>query len=52
MVINDIPGRFKFENGEYVFENGEFNRFGSCLLRVEHFIKILNAHNHQTIKNL
>jgi len=41
MVIDGKPGRFKYINNEYVFEDGEFNRFGSCLLRVEHFIKIL-----------
>jgi glutathione synthase/RimK-type ligase-like ATP-grasp enzyme len=43
MLINDIPGRFKYENGNYIFEKGYFNRLGSYLLRVEHFINILKA---------
>ncbi len=37
MYINGIPGRFVYDNGEYIFEEGEFNQFGSCLLRVRHF---------------
>jgi hypothetical protein len=41
MKINDIPGRFLYKNGDYVFEEGAFNHFGSCLLRVEHFLKLL-----------
>lgn len=41
MRINDVPGRYKLIDGQYVFEKGEFNRFGSYLLRVEHFIKLL-----------
>ncbi|PLY14354.1 MAG: hypothetical protein C0628_04335 [Sulfurimonas sp.] len=41
MYINDIAGRFKFIDGEFVFEEGKFNRFGSYLLRVEHFVEIL-----------
>ena len=42
MYINDIPGRFKLVNDEFIFEDGTFNRLGSYLLRVMHFEKILN----------
>jgi glutathione synthase/RimK-type ligase-like ATP-grasp enzyme len=42
MYINDVAGRFNYVDGKFVFEEGEFNRFGSYLLRVEHFKKILN----------
>ena len=38
LKVQDIPGRYKFENDTWVFEEGEFNRFGSCLLRVEDFV--------------
>ena len=41
MRVNDIPGRYIFKNGVFVFETGEFNQFASCLLRVEHFLKLL-----------
>jgi glutathione synthase/RimK-type ligase-like ATP-grasp enzyme len=41
MKINDIPGRFVLENGNFIFEEGEFNRFGSNILRVEDFINKL-----------
>jgi len=42
MNINGIPGRYRYLNNEYVFEEGTFNQYGSYLLRVEHFIQILN----------
>jgi len=38
MKINEIPGRFTFQNNDFVFEKGEFHSFGSNLLRVEDFI--------------
>jgi len=41
MKINEIPGRYLFKDGDFVFEKGEFNQFGSCLLRVEHFMELL-----------
>lgn len=42
MLINKVPGRYRYINNEFVFEEGEFNKYGSYLLRVEHFIEILN----------
>ena len=42
MKVDGKPGRFVFENGDFRFEEGEFHRFGSNLLRVKHFLKILN----------
>jgi glutathione synthase/RimK-type ligase-like ATP-grasp enzyme len=47
MYINDVPGRLRYENGEYVFEEGKFNKFGSYLLRVEHFVKILTTRDYE-----
>ena len=42
MYINDIPGRYIFKNGSFVFEEGdEFNKFKNDILRVKHFIEIL-----------
>ena len=42
MKVNGKPGRFLFENGSFHFQEGEFHRFGSNLLRVKHFLNILN----------
>jgi len=42
MYIDGVPGRFRYIDGKYVFEEGKFNTFGSYLLRVEHFVEILN----------
>ena len=41
MFIDGVPGRFRRVDGEYVFEEGTFNRHGSYLLRVEHFLELL-----------
>jgi hypothetical protein len=43
MSVNGKPGRYTYQGGKFVFEEGVFNRFGSALLRVEHFMEILNA---------
>jgi len=40
--INGKPGRFILQNGKFVFEEGIFNKHGSYLLRVKHFIELLN----------
>ncbi len=45
MYIDGTPGRFIFKNGEYIFEEGYFNKFGSYLLRVEHFLEILKQNS-------
>jgi hypothetical protein len=41
MYIDGKPGRYLYKNEKYFFEEGYFNKFGSCLLRVEHFLDIL-----------
>jgi hypothetical protein len=43
MYVNDIPGRLKRINNEWVFEEGYFNLNQSMNLRVEHFIQILES---------
>lgn len=41
MYIDGVPGRYLYQDDKFVFEEGVFNRHGSYLLRVEHFMKIL-----------
>lgn len=42
MYIHDVPGRYIFQDGAFIFEEGaEFNKYKSYILRVQHFIKIL-----------
>ena len=43
MYIDDVPGRFIFENDDFVFEEGEFNDHHSFKLRVKHFCEILEG---------
>jgi len=43
MYINGIPGRYVYRDGSFHFERGYFNQCGSCLLRVKHFLKILDG---------
>ena len=43
MFIEGKPGRYIYQNGEFVFEEGEFNRHGSNILRIEHFIELLKG---------
>ncbi len=43
MYIDGTPGRFVYNNEKFEFEEGEFNRHGSYLLRVQHFLEILEA---------
>ncbi len=43
LYVDGKPGRFKWEDGEYVFEEGYFNRLASYPLRVEHFVNILES---------
>ena len=42
MYLGEIPGRFVFQNNDWVFEPGFFNRFGSMLIRVESFLEKLS----------
>lgn len=41
MYIDGKPGRFIFKNNQFVFEEGHFNHHGSYLLRVKHFLQLL-----------
>lgn len=41
MAIDGQPGRYVYQNDEWVFEAGDFNRYESYLLRLDHFIEIL-----------
>jgi hypothetical protein len=41
MRIDDKPGRYVDTEDGFRFEEGVFNRFSSCLLRVEHFVELL-----------
>ena len=42
MYINGRPGRYVYMDGNFIFEEGRFNRHGSYLLRVQHFLEILS----------
>jgi hypothetical protein len=43
MYVNDIPGRYRLADGTWTFEPGYYNVYGSNLLRLTHFISILQA---------
>ncbi|MBK6932905.1 MAG: hypothetical protein IPH12_19360 [Saprospirales bacterium] len=43
MLVNGQPGRYRRIDGKWTFEPGDFNRIRSFLLRLEHFIEILDA---------
>jgi hypothetical protein len=43
MFVNDIPGRYRLADGTWTFEPGYYNVYGSNLLRLTHFISILQA---------
>ena len=45
MYINGKPGRFIYENNDWIFQEGYFNQNGSCNLRVEDFILQLKEEN-------
>jgi glutathione synthase/RimK-type ligase-like ATP-grasp enzyme len=45
LKINDIPGRYVYENGHFTFEQGEFYQYGSNILRVNRFIELLQREN-------
>jgi len=42
LYVNGVSGRYVYNNGNFVFEEGVFNQNGSYLLRVKHFLEILN----------
>ena len=50
--VNNKPGRYKYINNNWIFEEGEYNRFGSCLLRVEDFVMKLNNKYYNNKKDI
>lgn len=42
MIVDGVPGRYRYIADQWVFEAGEFNRFESYLLRLDHFLSVLN----------
>lgn len=49
MYIDGKPGRYIYNDGNYIFEEGYFNLYGSCLLRVENFKEILETNSNSNI---
>lgn len=43
MKINGVPGRFIYQNDEFIFEEGEFYGCNSNLLRVEDFLNKIKS---------
>jgi len=41
MYVNSIPGRYRMIEGKWIFEPGFYNIFGSNVLRLIHFISLL-----------
>ena len=41
MYVNNIPGRYRMIEGEWTFEPGFYNVYGTNLLRIAHFISLL-----------
>lgn len=41
MLVDGTPGRYLWQNGQWVFEAGDFNRHESFQLRLEYFLGIL-----------
>lgn len=48
MYLNGKPGRFVFKNDQFEFEEGNFNQHQSYLLRVKHFLEILESQKGKT----
>ena len=54
MLVENQPGRYLYNNGKWIFDSGDFNRHESYLLRLDHFIKILQNRRviHRETSNL
>ena len=39
MLVDGQPGRYLYQNGQWVFEAGDFNRYESFQLRLDYFLK-------------
>ncbi len=42
MLVNDLPGRYIWDNGNWIFEAGDFNKYESFLLRLKTFTDFLS----------
>ena len=45
MIIDGVPGRYRFKDGKWSFETGTFNRNNSYDLRVQHVIDLLESNS-------
>jgi hypothetical protein len=43
MLIDGVPGRYRFLNGQWVFEAGDFNRLECFEARLKHFLDMLTV---------
>lgn len=43
MLVDGVPGRYRYIDREWVFEAGDFNKHRSFLLRLEYFVDSLNS---------
>ncbi len=43
MFVEGKPGRYLFDDNKFKFEEGEFNHHGSNVLRIKHFLQILEG---------
>lgn len=43
MIVDGIPGRYRWSHGTWSFEPGDHNRYESYLLRLDHLVAILDA---------
>jgi len=41
MIVDEKPGRYRFNTGKWIFEEGEFNQNESYNLRVDHILRLL-----------
>lgn len=48
MIVNDVPGRYRWVNEGWLFEPGDFNRFECYLLRSEYMLDLLSAASSRT----
>ncbi len=49
MLVDGTPGRYRWVDGGWRFEAGDFNRHKSYLLRLDHFLSLLNAEQKEPI---
>lgn len=47
-MVNDVPGRYVKRNDSYHFEEGDFIQHSCYLLRVKHFLKLVQSLNNKS----